>query len=106
MLKQPNVGDTVILKGIVKSIHLSSMHLSFVDCVTQGPYGHNIGFCRIAEIIQAPLKVGDSVARDGDSAVRTLLCIHKDTSDRDWGVVSYQGGIPTVHRLSDFRRIV
>lgn len=109
MSKLPEVGDTVVIRGVV-----TSNDGAIIQFRTPGhPIPISITAGRLAEIIPKPWepKVGDTVWINGKSNLpRTLLALNGDGSPfgrsatRRWAVVAYEGDIPEVYFASQLRK--
>lgn len=101
-MEKPSIGDTVIIKGVIKSfssmgatahIDTGTFRLGLLTCSVE----------RIAEVIPKPWepKVGDTVwLSEGHTPYRgyTILCIQNQDNrpERAWAVVAYLSDIPKV----------
>lgn len=98
----PKVGDTVIIKGIVRNDDIGTQSVA-IEVGPVRPRLIYVHYDAIDEIVWEP-KVGDEVIWDNSKMyptsgrAYTLILIHTDkdesTSPRKWGVVAYKGDSP------------
>lgn len=113
-MKQPKVGDTVIIEGIVREVKDIFVYISTQLYEIEGwsPFGPGIDFRRIKEIIRRPIEVGNTVHKIGDVLTDfhyTVLAVHGSNTPlimpygptRHWVVCAHGDDMPQVFNVGD-----
>ena len=117
MSGKPQIGDTVVIRGVVTKIHNSSIKIktkTFHDTL-EPEFSPYISMSRISEVIPKPWvpKVGDEVDVEGKWSFTdcgyTVLALHgdggpfRDGEVRRWAVIAYKGDGPETVFASELR---